>query len=355
MKTTHTFIAFALALLISLFSCSGEKENTEASHGSPRIKKHSKLVTPKVNSEYILGDAVDFSIESKETIDSIVLDYEGQTKTYQEPNFQWTADQAKTGTQKLRVTVYANGITETHYPKIRFFSDTQPEAYTYEVIRELPHDPEAYVQGLFFLDDTLVESTGREGLSRLSKTNLLTAEKYQTVNLSSQYFGEGSTVWENQIIQLTWTSQVGFVYNRALEQTNTFHYTHEGWGVTTLNNTLVVSDGTEVLHLLDPRDFSETGRLEVYTHDEKIVNLNELEVIDGLIYANVWMEDLIVVVDPKTGKVLRNIDMTGLSSQFNPREIDALNGIAHQATTGRTYVTGKLWPKLFEVTFKPKN
>lgn len=353
MKAIHLPRTIIILCLILIISCNAEKETSDAAKESPRIKKHSKLVSPKVNEDFVLGDTVDFIIESALTVDSILLDYDGEVTVYTEKRFAWIAKNTRTGHQKLRLSVFAEGQSEAHYPKIRFFSDVEPEAYTYEVVSTLPHSETAYTQGLFFMDDTLMESTGRPRMSTLSKVNLATGEPYQSVSLPGQHFGEGSTYWQDKIIQLTWTSQEGFVYNRNLEQTDNFHYSHEGWGITTLGDTLVVSDGTEVLHLLDPRDFSEIGRLEVYDEQKKIINLNELEIIDGLIYANVWLDDLIVVIDPTSGKVLRSINMSGLMELFESEEADTFNGIAYKPSTGQVFVTGKLWPKLFEVVFVP--
>lgn len=350
-STSRILIIF---LLIFIISCNGEKEETSNASSTPRIRKYSKLELPKINANYVLGDTVNFEISSARAIDSILFDYNDIITTYTDSSFSWIASSAKTGFQKIRLTVYSGGENETHYPRIKFLSDVVPQELSYEVITEYPHDNDAYTQGLFFIGDTLVESTGREGQSKLSKINLQTGSTYQTIALDSEYFGEGSTIWNNQIIQLTWTAQIGFVYNRKLEQQKTFHYTHEGWGITTLGDTLVVSDGTEILHLLDPRDFSELGKLEVYTHEQKVLNLNELEIIEGKIYANVWMKDLIVVIDPKSGKVLQEIDMRALKRRFNDRNAETFNGIAYKTDSRQIFVTGKLWPKLFEVKFISK-
>jgi len=340
--------------LIFIISCNGEKEESSSSNKSPRIRKQSSLLSPKSNQKHTLGEAVKFTLSSDVTIDSVALEYEDESTIYKSSEFEWAASQAKTGIQKMRLTVYMGGTSETHYPRVKFLSDTPPAEYTYEVVNEYNHDRDAYIQGLFFIGDTLVESTGREGVSKLSKLNLKTGQVYQSTNLESQYFGEGSTIWNNNIYYLTWESQTGFVYNRKLERKKVFHYSHEGWGMTTLGDTLVVSDGTEVIHFLDPRDLSEIGRLEVYTDKSKVINLNELEVIDGLIYANVYLDNRIVVIDPKSGKVLRDIDLSYLKRRFNDANAEVLNGIAYKPETGQIFVTGKLWPKLFEVNFIPK-
>lgn len=347
----RTFIILGLTLIMS---CGNEKNSSRESTSSPRIKKFSKVTKPKNNTDLPIGTEVSFKIESSQDIDSVALEYEKESATFTSSEFDWSPKHGKTGNQRIRLTVYSGKETETHYVKLRFLSDMAPEEYTYELIGMLPHDQTSYTQGLFFIGDTLVESTGRKGQSKLSKLNLTSATPYESTSIGNQYFGEGSTIWNNRIIMLTWTSGIGFVFDRKLQEQKTFHYSHEGWGITTYGDTLLVSDGSETIHMLDPRDFSETGKLQVYDDKGKIIALNELEMIEGLLYANVYQEDLIVVIDPKTGKLLSKIDMTGLSDKFDSRDIDVLNGIAYHESSKQIYVTGKLWPQMFQVQFVPK-
>lgn len=355
MKYLHALLIFTFALLAVACSKSTESNGTIGSNSSPRIKKFSKLSAPGRNAKYILGDSIMFEVSSKKTIDSVQLEYADQKAMFYTPAFTWSARDARTGNQTIRLTVFSGEEADTHYSKVKFLSDVVPELFTYRKIRELPHNEDHFTQGLFFKGDTLIESYGPRGKSGLSKKNLETGEAYRSIGLETKYFAEGSTLWQDQIILLTYTSNIGFVYDANLNVTNNFNYTHEGWGITTFGDTLIVSDGTEVLHLLDPRDFSEFGRLEVYTDNEDVYFLNELEMINGLIYANVYQEDYIVVVDPVTGKVLRKIDMQGLLSGPDTKSVDVLNGIAYHSETDKIYVTGKLWPRLFEVVFVPKN
>lgn len=353
----NSFKFFGIILVLSLgclVGCDSDKGENSKQDKTPRIKKKSRLLSPKNNSKHVLGQTITFELKSDLQIDSIVLDDGVNQLTYDDLSFNWSSAAMGTGKQRLRVDVYGEGQKETHYARLIFLSDVAPAAYTYEVVNELTHDATAYTQGLFFSGDTLFESTGREGQSRLIKKNLQ-GTTYKTVNLPSEFFGEGSTAWNDKIIMLTWTSNTGFVFDRALNQTATFHYTHEGWGITTFGDTLIVSDGSEVLHLLDPRDFSEIGKLEVYDTKGKVNHLNELEIINGLLYANIYLEEEIVVIDPKTGKLLKRMDMSGISSRLGTRNIDVLNGIAYKENTDQLFVTGKLWPKLFEVKFIPTN
>ena len=220
----------------------------------------------------------------------------------------------------------------------------------YELIRSFPHDPEAFTQGLVFLDGVLYESTGLNGRSGIRKVKLETGEVLQIQPLESRYFGEGIAVVDDRIIQLTWQSGVGFVYDRAtFQRQRTFTYKGEGWGITYDGTRLIMSDGTDTLRFLDPRTFKETGRLTVRDRGKPVDDLNELEVVKGEIFANVFMSQQIVRISPKTGEVLGWIDMRGLLTPAEASRVDVMNGIAYDAANDRLFVTGKNWPKLFEV------
>ncbi len=349
-------------ILVALFinsSCSdGRERSNQANTESPRIVRKTNILSPSPDQIYTVGEPVEFSIASDREIDSVLFDDDKKEIVYDTLSFRWNSSDAKTGRKRFKVIVFFDGKSETHFPRIRLHSDITPETLNYRVVKKYPHDPEAYTQGLFFLDDILFESTGRTGRSSIRKVRLTSGEKIKQVNIDSQYFGEGSTYWEDKVIMLTYRSNVGFVFDRDLNQTGTFRYDHEGWGITTYGDTLIVSDGSEVLHLLDPRDFSEIGKLEVYDHEGPIKSLNELEHIEGLIYANVYTEDIVVVIDPHSGKVLQKIDLSGLLTDQEKRNLDevndVLNGIAYHKASGKIYVTGKNWPSLFEVEFIEK-
>ncbi|MFT6865256.1 MAG: glutamine cyclotransferase [Cyclobacteriaceae bacterium] len=350
---------FGLILLFALgvtFSCKDSGNSRTEEESSPRIVKTTKLISPKGNTTFKIGESINFKVDGGESaIDSVLLDYEKTKIMFKSTTFEWLSEKVKTGSQKIRLTVYFGGSNETHYPKITFLSDVVPEEYTYEVVKSYPHDVNAFTQGLFFKDDTLIESTGQRGESRLSKLNLENGQIFKTVNLDDKYFGEGSCHWNNQYFQLTWTGKTGFVYDNKLNQLKTFNYTHEGWGITVWGDTLYVSDGSNVIHRIDPRDFSEIGKLEVYDQEEKITNLNELEIINGLLYANIYQEDFVAVIDPISGKLLKMIDLAGLLTPLEARRTDVLNGIAYHPTWDKLFVTGKLWPTIFEIKLIPKN
>jgi glutamine cyclotransferase len=224
----------------------------------------------------------------------------------------------------------------------------------YQVVKIYPHDRQAFTQGLVYLDGFLYEGTGLAGQSALRKVRLENGEVVQQHRLDPRYFGEGIAVWGNTIAQLTWQSEVGFVYDRAtFKPVRTFTYTGEGWGLTHDGTRLIMSDGSDTLRFMDPATQKETGRLAVREGTRPVPNLNELEVVRGEIYANVWQSERIARISPKTGQVIGWIDLTGLLDPRDRVGVDVLNGIAYDARGNRLFVTGKLWPKLFEIRIKP--
>jgi glutaminyl-peptide cyclotransferase len=230
-------------------------------------------------------------------------------------------------------------------------------AFGYRVVSEYPHDRRAYTQGLVYIDGVLYEGTGQYGKSTLRRVDLETGEVLQAVGLSKEYFGEGIAVLGDRIYQLTWKSGICVVFDRAtFELLEVFTYQTEGWGLTTDGEQLIMSDGTNRLFIRDPETFAELDTIDVYDGVRAIWNLNELEIVDGEIWANVWQTDHIARIDPETGQVTGWIDLTGLLSESDRRthRVDVLNGIAHDPETDRLFVTGKLWPKLFEIEVVPR-
>jgi glutamine cyclotransferase len=229
--------------------------------------------------------------------------------------------------------------------------------YDYQIVREYPHDPEAYCQGLVYHEGYLIEGTGQYGKSELRRVRLETGEVVQSVVLDEKYFGEGVAVWQDRIYQLTWRERIAFVYNKqTLASTGeTFRYAGEGWGLTTDGRYLIMSDGTSVLSFLEPRTFQKVKEIIVRENNKRVRNLNELEYIDGLIYANIWKEDDIVQIDPRTGKVVGRIHLRGLNPKASWYDDHVLNGIAYDAENNRLFVTGKNWPKLYEIRLIPRN
>jgi glutaminyl-peptide cyclotransferase len=220
----------------------------------------------------------------------------------------------------------------------------------FRIVNTYPHDRQAFTQGLQYVDGVLYESTGQNGQSGIRKVKLETGEVLQRQPLDSKYFGEGITVWKDTIVQLTWQSEIGFVYDKAtFKQVKSFNYTGEGWGLTHDGSRLVMSDGSAQLRFLDPATLKETGRITVRDAGAQVKNLNELEVVKGEILANVWQTQRVARISPKTGDVTGWIDLTGLLTPQEMASADVLNGIAYDASGDRLFVTGKWWPKLFEI------
>lgn len=227
--------------------------------------------------------------------------------------------------------------------------------YTYRVVQAFPHDPEAYTQGLIFEDGVFYEGTGLHEHSTLRRVDPETGTVLQQHDLPPDLFGEGIVAWKDLIIQLTWRERVGLVYDQeSFELLSTFQYPTEGWGITYDGTRLIMSDGTSTLHFWDPETFEEVGQVEVASQAGPVTWLNELEYVDGLVYANVYQTDLIAMIEPETGQVTGWIDLTGiLGSEIPSGSGNVLNGIAYSEQDRRLFVTGKRWPLLFEIELVP--
>jgi len=232
-----------------------------------------------------------------------------------------------------------------------------PTEYTFEVVRQFPHDPRAFTQGFTYNDGFFYEGTGRTGQSSLRQVNPENGHMVRKVDLAPELFGEGITVLGNEVFQLTWLSHLGFVYDlRDFHLLRTFQYAGEGWGLTTDGHDLFMTDGSAEIRVLDASTFSEKRRIKVRESGKPVDQLNELEFIEGEIYANIWHSDRIARISPETGKVVGWIDLTGLLGPFYQRQAEeVLNGIAYDPTGKRLFVTGKLWPKIFEIRVSPKH
>ena len=225
--------------------------------------------------------------------------------------------------------------------------------YGYDVVNVYPHDREAFTQGLLYRDGVLYESTGLNGRSSLRKVQLETGKVLQQISVDARYFAEGLVDWGARLVQLTWNTNVGFVYDLgSLKQQQTFSYTGEGWGLARDEKRLIMSDGTSTLRFLDPQTFKVTGQVPVTDGNTAVRDINELEVIDGQVYANVWLTDRIAIIAPDTGRVTAWLDLSGIRGPVRSGSDDVLNGIAYDAARDRLFVTGKLWSRLFEIRIK---
>jgi glutamine cyclotransferase len=258
------------------------------------------------------------------------------------------------GTAEIAATTAV--ATEVAFtPVVATSTSASPPVYTYEIVATYKHDPTAFTQGLVIEGDTLYEGTGLRGESTLREVVLETGEVLRMHELEDHFFGEGITLLDDKIYQVTWQEQTGFVYDRAtFEPLQTFAYSHEGWGITHDGERLIVSDGTPTIYFWDPATLQEIGHITVRDDEGTLHNLNELEYVNGEIWANIWLTDLIARISPETGDVLGYIDLTGLlDTSAVTQPVDVLNGIAYDPAADRLFVTGKLWPSLFEIKIVP--
>lgn len=230
-----------------------------------------------------------------------------------------------------------------------------PRHFTYRVLARYPHDTSAFTEGLVYDNGVLFESTGLYGQSTLRRVDLETGNVLQVIDLPKDLFGEGLTVIGDRLIQLTWKAHTGFVYDKAsLKRISRFTYPTEGWGLTFDGSQLIMSDGSATLYFLDPRTFTVTRQVQVSDSAGPVEKLNELEYINGEVYANVWLTDRIVCIDPLKGQVLASIDLTGLlPNSARTQKTDVLNGIAYDPDRDRLFVTGKFWPWLYQIRLVP--
>jgi glutaminyl-peptide cyclotransferase len=241
-----------------------------------------------------------------------------------------------------------------NHPANRSKSQDVVQTFGYQVIKTYPHDSEAYTQGLVFHEDSLFESTGLNGRSSIRKVDLMTGKVIKKVDVAPQFFGEGLALFNGRAYQLTWQSQRGFIYDlKDFGMINTFSYTGEGWGLTHDGRSLIMSDGTPRIRFLNPDNFAVERVIDVADGSMPVTQINELEYIKGEIYANIYMSERIARIDPQSGKVTAWINLSGLlTAEDRTKPVDVLNGIAYDEARDRLFVTGKLWPKLFEIKLK---
>ncbi len=282
--------------------------------------------------------------------DSVFQTWEKPTGTLQ---VNFNAGYYGLGTRNLvLLSTLQDGSTFMDNRMVRVLSDVKPEIWIAEIVQTYPHNPTSFTQGLEFNDGVLFEGTGQKGMSIVAQVELSTGKITKQMGLDANYFGEGITILGDKLYQLTWQEQKCFVYDkRSLQIEKDLPYNGEGWGLCNNGESLIMSDGTERLVFRDPENFQVTKTIEVYDDRGPISKLNELEYIDGFIYANIWMTNTVVVIQPENGKVVAVIDGSELVQEGRGSG-DVMNGIAFNPKTKKTYMTGKNWPKLFEVKFK---
>ena len=302
------------------------------------------------------GKAVKIQLQQKEAqeIDSVTYFYNGEKIKVENNSITFNLPLGK---NKLEANIYSEGDKTTLTEEVSVHSNVKPKLYTYEIVNTYPHDSQAFTQGLEFYNDTLYESTGLRGQSTLRKVDLESGKVLKKIDLIDTYFAEGLTIYNNKIYQLTWRSGDGIIYDlNTFEKKEIFNYNEskEGWGLCNDGEKFYKSDGTEKIWILNPETLAEESFIQPATHKTTLTKLNELEWVEGKIYANTWQKDGVVIIDPKTGAVEGLIDFRGLREKLtNNDELvksnHVLNGIAYNPNNKKLYVTGKNWDKLFEV------
>jgi glutaminyl-peptide cyclotransferase len=333
----------------------------------PRTTRDTlETVVRKPQSDLIMPDKKTFTIGESFMIEAVSTSTEYAIDSVQffannkllgaltSPPFIFEVNTAPFPVGELRIrtaTHFKGGGRDIDHALVELLSDVVPAIYGYRIRNSYHHDTKAFTQGLMYHNGYLYEGTGQKGESSIRKIELETGKILQIRYIPDQYFGEGITIHNNKLYQLTWRSRKGFVYNLAnFELIREFNYHTEGWGLTNIGDTLVMSDGTSTLYLLHAETLAEIGRINVYDQEGPVTELNELEYINGKIFANVYHTDEIVIIDPNNGKVTGVIDLSGLlEMNVQHREIDVLNGIAYDAVNDRLFVTGKNWSHLFEI------
>ena len=343
-----SFQKYLSLLLIALFVVSCNDDSKANDYGLS-IKTNTK------NNTITLGESISLSLNNPEGISIKSVTYELNDKPT-ETTLTYT--NGKLGEQHITANVIHDNDTIIVNGTFKVLSNFVPNIYTYEIINTYPHDITSYTQGLEFHNGELYESTGQYGESKLRKVDYTTGEILKNVNLSNGFFAEGLTILNDKLYQLTWQENTGIIYDvNTLEKEGIFRYgkSKEGWGLCNDGTSLYKSDGTERIWTLNTDNFNEDDKIEVYTNKGKIPQLNELEWINGKIYANIYQKNGVVIVEPSTGAVEGVIDFSPLKDMVTQHsELDVLNGIAYNPETQTIFVTGKNWDKLFEVTIKKK-
>ncbi|HEV7230577.1 MAG TPA: glutaminyl-peptide cyclotransferase [Bacteroidia bacterium] len=346
------------ALLLFLASCGGGVRKNDGKDPVMGIPLQIAIETAQSKS-YACGDTVPLSISVQKPSaqsDTLFLKADGQIifrELVRLPyHYLWHSDTSGPGLHTLEASL-SGGKTDVASVSVMLVSDIVPVQYTYEVVKTYPHDAHSYTQGLQYLQGFLYEGSGLYEHSRLRKVELQTGKVLKETKLAPEYFGEGITLFNSHIYQLTWKSGIGFVYDTSsFQEIGRFNYGTEGWGLTTDGTKLIMSDGSSTLFFFD-KNFSFLGKVQVVDNKGPVDMLNELEYIDGLVFANVYQSNRIVQINPHNGKITGSMQMEGLLPRKDyVDDTDVLNGIAWDESGKRLFVTGKNWPRLFEIKLK---
>ncbi|MFN3753821.1 glutaminyl-peptide cyclotransferase [Flavobacterium sp.] len=345
MKVYNLFITTFLAL--NIVGCGDSQKDKEG---------FFSFDESNLKSMYTTNDKVDFTLlnNNNKNIDSVVYYANNERITAVKGNGKFTLDLngKKLGYQRIKALVHFEGDTISTSTRVEVAAVIAPKLLKYTIVNTYDHDVNAFTQGYEFYKDTLIESTGREGSSYVAKTDYKTGKIFKKTDLNQQYFGEGITVLNDKIYQLTWQNAEGFIYDaKTLKPIKSFQYDKkiEGWGLTNDGKYLYQSDGTEKIWKMDPETQKLIDHVNVYTNDSKIKSVNEIEWINGKIYGNIWQKDAIAVINPQTGAVEAVLELSALRAKVTNPEAEVLNGIAYRKSTNTIFVTGKNWNKTFEI------
>lgn len=337
----HSIKAFIITILsIVMISCGNS--------GTQKTKL--SIATNGKKNVFTLGETAELSVNNPKGLEISAITYTLNGKAI---DASFLLDDEKLGIHTVTASVNFGDTSEDITTKITILNNVVPKVYGYKIVNTYPHDITSYTQGLEFHNGELFESTGQYGESKLRKVNYKTGEVLQNIDLSKQYFAEGLTILNNNIYQLTWQENVGFVYNvDTFEKMSTFKYgkSKEGWGICNDGKQIYKTDGTEQIWFLNSETLAEEGKLQAYTNKGKIIGLNELEYINGKIYANRYQKNGVAIINSKNGAIEGVIDFSPLRKLVKQHQgLDVLNGIAYNPETNTIFVTGKRWDKLFEV------
>ena len=351
---------FALIAIVSfaIISCEADSKPKSLRSTSSKLEFSS----PKAGSQFVWGDTIYFKLNLKKEGDvkaeSIALYIDGQLVNEvpgSSMDYSYISSEGSGGQMKVKGVInYADGTSSRRRIGIKIVADKEPEKLSYQVINTFPHDATAYTQGLQYdlKEDVLFEGTGNYTESRLIKTKVGENKALLDIPIPDEYFGEGISLMNDTVYQLTYKKKKGFYYDREFNKLGEFTYPSEGWGLCNNEEHLIMSDGSASLYFLDTRSFQIVKSIQVFSDKGPLHNLNELEYVDGVIYANIYTSNFIAKIDAESGKLLALINMEGiLKKEDVDGRIDVLNGIAFNPTYQSFYVTGKWWPKLFEVRF----
>lgn len=348
------FLLLALVCCAGNSNSKGSKMQSQGSVGSLEI-----IESISAMKQYRVGDTIkiELTLKQAQQADSVMLFVGDSARELIDNKYSFVSDRSMPlGNHTFRFEAYQNGQKQTRMSSYVLLPVHEPMRYGYKVERSYPHNEYHYTQGLIFAQGTLYEGTGIKGESILAQVDLMSGKKVRSTNLDDKYFGEGITLLDGKIYQLTWQSEKAFVYDvNSFKELEEFEYQGEGWGLTTDGELLYMSNGSHKITVRNPDDFSILRTIEVYTPNGALNYLNELEWIEGEIWANVYMTDLVARIDPATGLVLGYIDFADLlDEQSRTERSEVLNGIAYDPVTKSIYVTGKYWNKMFKVNIYQK-